>query len=47
MLGHVWEQDSEKLDDVALSMISLENPFFQQTLIRGCEWAATGAVTIE
>jgi type 1 glutamine amidotransferase len=47
MLGHVWERDPEKPDDVALSMISLENPFFQRTLIRGCDWAATGTVTVE
>ena len=33
ILGHVWENGE---------MSSLEDPQFQNILIRGCEWAATG-----
>ncbi|MGC8862649.1 MAG: ThuA domain-containing protein, partial [Armatimonadota bacterium] len=36
VLGHVWEGGD---------MRALENDGFKQTLIRGCEWAATGEVT--
>lgn len=36
ILGHVWEGGSFE---------TFENPDFQQVLLRGCEWAATGAVT--
>jgi type 1 glutamine amidotransferase len=36
--GHVWEGGP---------MDTFENPDFQRVLLRGCEWAATGAVTIE
>lgn len=57
VLGHVWPLDPtvEDNDSVDLpsnfraslggSMKNFENPGFQQILIRGCEWAATGAVT--
>ncbi len=37
ILGHVWEGGG---------MDTFESPHFQLTLLRGCEWAATGAVTI-
>lgn len=37
VLGHVWEGGD---------MRAFENEYFQQTLIRGCEWAATSEVTI-
>jgi len=37
VLGHVWPGDPN-------GMIPFENPGFQQTLVRGCEWAATGDV---
>jgi type 1 glutamine amidotransferase len=43
ILGHVWQP----LDDPTYqgsSMITFENPGFQQTLLRGSEWAATGEV---
>jgi len=36
VLGHVWEGGD---------MRALENDGFKQTLIRGCEWAATGEVS--
>ena len=36
ILGHVWEGGD---------MSALEDPQFQNLLIRGCEWAATGEVT--
>ncbi|MDH7601477.1 MAG: ThuA domain-containing protein [Armatimonadota bacterium] len=36
VLGHVWEGSD---------MRALENEGFQKTLVRGCEWAATGDVT--
>lgn len=35
VLGHVWEGGE---------MTTFENEAFQQTLVRGCEWAATGLV---
>jgi len=38
ILGHVWQGGG---------MESFENPEFQRVTIRGCEWAATGNVTIE
>jgi len=37
ILGHVWEGGG---------MDTFENPDFQSLLLRGCEWAATGDVTI-
>lgn len=36
ILGHVWPGGN---------LLALENPGFQTTLVRGSEWAATGAVT--
>ncbi len=45
ILGHVWPGDPAK--DKGSTMIALENPGFQTTLVRGAEWAATGAVTEE
>ncbi len=45
ILGHVWPGDPDK--DKGSTMIALENPGFQTTLIRGAEWAATGVVTEE
>ena len=44
VLGHVWEGDPNG-EYKGASMIALEHPAFQQTLIRGCEWAATGGVS--
>jgi len=29
-----------------VTMITFENQAFQRTLLRGCEWAATGKVTL-
>jgi hypothetical protein len=43
VLGHVWPGDPAK--GKGMSMIAFENEPFQKALIRGCEWAATGAVT--
>lgn len=37
ILGHVWPGGA---------MDTFENPDFQRILLRGCEWAATGDVTI-
>lgn len=37
ILGHVWPGGP---------MTTFENPDFQRVLMRGCEWAATGEVTI-
>ena len=42
-LGHVWPGDPAA--NRGCSLAALENPGFQATLIRGCEWAATGEVT--
>lgn len=38
VLGHVWSGGN--------SMIAFENEGFEKGFTRGCEWAATGAVTI-
>jgi len=43
VLGHVWPGDPEA--NKGCSMITFESPAFQESLLRGCEWAATGAVT--
>ncbi|MEI6809103.1 MAG: ThuA domain-containing protein [bacterium] len=43
VLGHVWPGDPNG-DYKGASMITFENPGFQKTLVRGCEWAATGDV---
>lgn len=45
VLGHVWKGDPNGAYKGA-SMIAFENPTFRRTLLRGCEWAATGAVTL-
>jgi uncharacterized protein len=37
ILGHVWAGGT---------MATFENPDFQRVLLRGCEWAATGEVTL-
>ena len=42
ILGHVWPGDPAQ--DPGSTMTALENPGFQATLLRGAEWAATGAV---
>lgn len=44
LLGHVWPGDPLGAHKGA-SMIAFENEIFQTTLLRGCEWAATGAVS--
>lgn len=36
MLGHVWRGSDDNR--------AIDNPGFQNTLLRGCEWAATGDV---
>ncbi len=38
ILGHVWEGGG---------MDTFEDPNFQRLTLRGCEWAATGKVTVE
>jgi len=43
VLGHVWPDDFGKGYKGA-TMITFENTMFQETLARGCEWAATGEV---
>jgi len=43
VMGHVWPGDPAK--NKGCSMMTFENPMFQKTLLRGCEWAATGDVT--
>jgi uncharacterized protein len=43
ILGHVWHGNPEK--DKGCSMMALDGAGFQKTLLRGCEWAATGKVT--
>ncbi|MGD0092316.1 MAG: ThuA domain-containing protein [Planctomycetota bacterium] len=43
ILGHVWAGDPEK--NKGCSLIAFEDEPFQKTLVRGCEWAATGGTT--
>jgi uncharacterized protein len=43
VLGHVWQGDPES-GNKGVSMIAFDNPPFQQALLRGCEWVATGEV---
>lgn len=43
-LGHLWA-GVPKDGYIGCTLIALENPGFRQTLLNGCEWAATGAVT--
>lgn len=45
ILGHVWAGDPNGAYRGA-SMVALDNPTFRTTLLRGCEWAATGSVTL-
>ncbi|HEY3397004.1 MAG TPA: ThuA domain-containing protein [Armatimonadota bacterium] len=42
VLGHVWAGDPA--ENKGCSMITFENPGFQQALLRGCQWAALGSV---
>lgn len=42
-LGHVWPGDPSG-EYRGASLVAVENKGFQQTLLRGCEWAATGEV---
>jgi len=44
-LGHLWA-GVPKDGYIGCTLIALENSGFQQTLLRGCEWAATGTVTV-
>lgn len=43
VLGHVWPGAIDP-EYKGSTMITFENPGFQTTLLRGCEWAATGKV---
>jgi len=45
VLGHVWPGDPDG-EYKGASMIALENQTAKQALLRGCEWAATGDVTL-
>jgi len=42
VMGHVWAGDP--VANKGCSMMTFENPDFQRSLLRGCEWAATGEV---
>ena len=42
VMGHVWPGDPAA--NKGCSMMTFENPMFQKSLLRGCEWAATGDV---
>jgi type 1 glutamine amidotransferase len=44
VLGHVWPGDPAA--HKGASMITFENRGFQKAMLRGCEWAATGKVTL-
>ena len=44
-LGHLWA-GVPKDGYIGCTLIALENPGFRQTLLRGCEWAATGDVAV-
>jgi type 1 glutamine amidotransferase len=46
VLGHVWPHDFGT-GYKGFTMATFENEGFQRSLLRGCEWAATGAVTLE
>ena len=43
VLGHVWKPGDDPTYKGS-TMLTFENPSFQQALLRGCEWAATGEV---
>lgn len=46
LLGHVWPKSAPGTDDApGSSTVALDNGGFQHCLVRGSEWAATGAVT--
>jgi len=45
LLGHVWDGDPNG-EYKGASMIAFDNPPFQQALLRGSEWVATGQVTL-
>jgi type 1 glutamine amidotransferase len=45
VLGHVWPHNFGGGYKGA-TMATFENEGFQRSLLRGCEWAATGAVTL-
>jgi type 1 glutamine amidotransferase len=44
VLGHVWPKGWWE-NYPGDKMTTFENPHFQRALVRGCEWAATGAVS--
>ncbi|MBT3375594.1 MAG: ThuA domain-containing protein [Lentisphaerae bacterium] len=46
VLGHIWPGDPNG-DYKGASEIAFEPPEFRQSLLRGCEWAATGRVAEE
>jgi type 1 glutamine amidotransferase len=45
LLGHVWPGDPWP-GYRGCSLVAFETPGFQKTLMRGCEWAATGTATL-
>ncbi len=45
LLGHIWPGDPWP-GYRGCSLVAFETPGFQKTLLRGCEWAATGEVTL-
>jgi len=47
VLGHVWQPETDGPVSKGATMASFENEGFQRTLLRGCEWAATGRVTLD
>ena len=46
VLGHVWWADPNNPGGAGTAMTSFENPGFQRTLLRGCQWAARREVTL-
>ena len=47
ILGHVWRPNPDAPDHKGATLLSFENESFQRSLLRGCEWAATGSVTLD
>ena len=47
VLGHVWRPNPDSPGSKGATLLSFENEGFQRTLLRGCEWAATGHVTLK
>ncbi|NOU64633.1 hypothetical protein GC096_11390 [Paenibacillus sp. LMG 31461] len=45
LLGHVWPHDFNGTHK-GFGMYALENQGFQTLFVRGCEWSATGEVTL-